>query len=225
MRNLSDQRILLTHPADRDDADLVNSLQLAGAEIIHQPLIETKTIPFEMPNLESFDWIFFSSGVAVSSFLKTTGLFTPRIAAVGSMTAKLLDNVTFVSPMFDGVSAVQALNAAYALKDKAVLWPCGNQSNPEIKKAFDLVNAKLTSLVVYETHPKSRTYAPDFLQTLAMIVFTSPSAVDAFQSEGPLPKIICIGPSTAKRAQEKLGRVDGVAIPHTYSGLATLILQ
>lgn len=224
-------RILLTHPKDRDDADLIGPLLTAGFEIIHQPLIQTLSLPFVPPIQKDFDWLFFTSATAVHSFFaQDCKPHFAQTAVVGPHTAEALLTYTavdFVSSVYEGPSAVEQLNQRYGLKNKSVLWPCARQSNPNTKKAFINADAKLTPFVVYETQPIAHHFEASFLNTTDLMVFTSPSAVAAFQCDPntKLPPVFCIGPSTADRAQASLGQVMAVASPSTYFALASLILE
>lgn len=234
--SLRGKRILLTR--QRGPACPLNTrLTALGAQVLHCPLITIAPVAFQPPNLQPVDWLFFTSKTAVHSFFTTLKLETdiPPIAVVGPGTAQALESyrqtATFISPVAHAQAAAECLTEAYQLKHQKILWPCARNANQAPVDIFLKAGATINPLTVYETVPvtslppmwKNLTHEP-----VDAVVFTSPSAIDAFAALNlsiPGAAICCLGPSSTKAAVQKLNRVDVTGEPHTFEGLAQSLLK
>lgn len=243
---LSGQRILITRPMEPSQAafaedQLSSRLKQWGATVIWIPLIETRPMPFEWSSAVGYDWIFFTSKNAVRSFLAQSGLKEQlagaRLAVVGPATGRCVEqmgwSVDFVSPSYHAEGAAEAFGQVSPCDGLRILWPCGNMANPALKEHLQAAGAMVTPLTVYQTQLKLTLSANEWelLSSLPdLVVFTSPSAVEAWgglarQGEARLLQlpVACLGPKTAREAEQRLGPVHVQANPHTLEALAQAI--
>lgn len=103
-RPLAGRRIVVTHPADRDDA-LATRLRTLGAVVLSAPSIAFAIVPRDEPSplddhlarLTAYDWLIFTSATAVRAVVDRDAWAAlpalpaapraPRVAVVGSATA------------------------------------------------------------------------------------------------------------------------------------------
>ena len=259
--SLAGKRILLTRPVELSQPaadsqagtalqaeggdELSRQLMAWGAQVLHIPLVEVQPSAFSWDDAAQFDWLFFTSKNAVRSFFAQVALGQgkhPRIAVVGPATAQCVRDlgytVDFISPEAHAESAARTFGEQYPCSGLSMLWPCGNLADPMLQTILEAGGAKVQPLVVYETSLK-REFLPrerELLQPgLDMLVFTSPSAVEAWigaqtslsmaQGNDTRPAIACLGPKTAQAALQLLGRVDVQARPHTLPALAEAVLH
>ena len=230
---------------------LVEQLEQWGATVDWLPLVEIQPVSLSLPVDLQFDWLFFTSKNAVRAFLpilKQRPEFSPsghplpfRIAAVGPATGHCVESlgydVDFISPQADARSAADAFCRQYACKGLQIIWPCGNLANADLPDILQNAGAQVKDWVVYETHLRtelSREQQQILRTPLDMLVFTSPSAIDAWQLltsrldeqtriKFSTAAVACLGPRTAQAAMLKLGRADVQATVHTLDGLAQAI--
>ena len=191
------------------------------------------------------DWLFFTSKNAVHAFFREYLTTVPagvgaeglNIAVVGPATAECVTaygyTVSFIAPQYHAEAAAQAFCEHIPVKGLQVLWPCGNLAQTALPDILQAAGATVTPLVVYETQPKKTLtiYEQALFQTpWDMLVFTSPSAIQAWLSlAAPLGlssvgfAVATLGPKTTQAALTLLGRVDVQAETHTLEGLAQAI--
>lgn len=234
LSGLAGRHVLITRPRPAAGCPLAEALRQAGARVSEIPMVSVAPVPFSLPALDAYQWLFFTSRNAVQAFMsQAAGQALPDIAAVGPATARLIEAaghaVRFVPPEFHARAAAEAFLQAYGHQPGRVLWPCGNLANPELKDLLTARGVPVTPLVVYETRPRTR-LDPEERALLAgpldMLVFTSPSAVQALSglhSFTARPRVACLGPQTARAAREAYGQVTVEATPHTLAALAEAI--
>ncbi|WP_303675183.1 uroporphyrinogen-III synthase [Vampirovibrio chlorellavorus] len=235
-------RILVTRPlAVGESLAFEQDLEAAGFRVLSMPLIEVVTTAVSVSDWAQYDWVFFTSKNAVKSIgSQLSPASRLSIACVGPATEQALKpyglHADFVSPVYDARNAVQYFADRYAVNGLRIFWPCGNLADPHLKTGLESQGASVTACPAYETRLKSR-FSPQEAQALLdphdLLVFTSPSAVEAFQqglrqmdrppeAQGA---VACLGPRTAQAALKAFGRVDIQPEQYTLSALSTAIRQ
>jgi uroporphyrinogen III methyltransferase/synthase len=255
-RPLTGRHILVTQAEEPTTTgepknSLMEHLEQWGAKVDWLPLVEIQPVSVNLPDDLQFDWLFFTSKNAARAFLpilKQRSDFSPskhplpfRIAVVGPATGHCVESlgyaVDFISPQADARSAANAFCRQASCKGLQIIWPCGNLANADLQDLLQNAGAQVKSWVVYETHLRMELTQKQeqILRTsLDMLVFTSPSAIDAWELitnrmdeqtrlELSTAGVACLGPRTAQAAMLKLGRADVQAKVHTLDGLAQAI--
>lgn len=246
---LSGKTILLTRP-ETLKCPLKMALEAAGALVISVPLVETRLLSDVKlpPDWQTSDWVLFTSKNAVTAFFNLPSVkhiqsWRMPIAAVGSATAEEIQAlgypVAFIPHTYDGVSAAEELLVQAQLQGGQVFWPCGNLANPAVKAVFVAGKTQLRTCVVYKTQdrglsPRENQRLGEAIETADMVVFTSPSAVEAYEkllkryTPHFIPALACLGETTAAKARQLLeatdrGEVVVVADPQTLQSLGAQI--
>ncbi len=228
---LKHKTILITRSANQV-ADFIQQLQDLGAITITLPLIENN--PINQPELATkvtqtnYDWIIFTSTNAVRFFFETVSPqdISARIAAVGSKTAQLIKDqgltIDFTPSEF---TAKHLANEIPVETNQQILIPRSNLAKNDVVSILTTRNCIVDPISIYEN--TSIKYAPAeltaiFEQSIDYITFTSGSTVASFLDLGielDTEKIICIGPETAKIAEQGGLSVTAIATPHTIEGM------
>lgn len=240
-------RVLVTRTANQAAA-FSQKLRQAGFTPVEFPAIMLQPLPCEpldeaLSVLGSFDWLIFTSGNAVDFFLRRVDALDfhpdnwPRVAAVGSATARLLADrgiaIDYMPDQFVGTELVLGLGG---LTGQKVLLPRAKIGRPEITNLLQARGAELTEVALYDTVtavPTPESWA-DLNQGVEAITFTSPSSVRNFfkimnahpdRLDLPLAQmvqrtlIVCIGPVTAQAAAQA-GLADPlIAEAYTIDGM------
>lgn len=191
-----------------------------GIEVVPLPLTLTKPILFNWPeglSHDQVDWVFFSSANGVRSFfsrLDELGLTLPEYtkhASVGGRSSRALKasgrEVRF-QPTQSGGEALftQFLNSRPG-SNLVLVYARGRVVNFDPAALLSTSDVQYYPVVCYEN--VANKVDPQIVAPLAdsdYILFTAPSAVDAFQVQfgPPVPTPIAIGPTTAA-AMGRLG--------------------
>jgi uroporphyrinogen-III synthase len=235
--------ILVTRPIDRSER-LVSLLDQLGATVIAAPSIELK--PVRSAELTKalrdltdgdFAWIVLTSPATVR--MLDQRLASPHdvradVAAIGEGTAaafarwarrqsKLLPKTFTV----DGLARAFPRGHGRVLCARADIAPDGLE-DALAAKGWDPTRVDAYRTVFPDTLPRRAKTALAAGEVDA-ITFTSASTVRGFvQALGDTPiagkpKVVCIGPITAKQARESCMTVHAVADPHTTDGLLAAI--
>ena len=236
---LAGKTILVTRPIDRAGR-LVDVLDQRGATVIAAPSIELK--PVRSAALSSalrdlaagdFAWVVLTSPATVRMLherLDGPSDVRADVAAVGEGTAaayarwarhqpKLLPKTFTV----DGLARAFPRGAGRVLCARADIAPDGLE-DALAAKGWSPTRVDAYRTVFPKVLPKAATTALASGDVDA-ITFTSASTVRGFQQAlgattiAGTPKIVCIGPVTAKQAREAGMTVHAVADPHTTDGL------
>lgn len=191
-------------------------LEAKGMTIHAQSLIETRTIT--IPEAPNADWYFFSSPSTVTHFLGQQEIpGNARIGAMGPGTASRLKEqgyeVAFTGNDTDPANVAKAFATAAA---GTIVFPVGTKSLRSVPQAITAPNRAI-ELEVYESVLRP----PETLPESDVLVFTSPSNVQAFLSTQSIPataSVVAMGTSTGK-ALEDAG-VTSYALPWEASELA-----
>ncbi len=248
---LTGRHILVTHPLPgiepAEGTPFEARLAAWGAHVSHVPLVEVGLTAFDWRPTNAYDWVFFTSKNAVRAFYESALaacalLKDAQIAAVGPTTAEAVSSrggkVAFVSPRYDAQSAAQSFCETFDVAGQTILWPCGNLAHPQLAHTLTAAGALVAPLTVYETRLRQALTPLEqacFDISVDLLVFTSPSAVEAFaglrQTSGRINAstaaalVACLGPKTAQAALERLGRVDIQPESYTLEALAQEIRQ
>lgn len=240
-------RVLVTRSSNRSEG-LSSRLRSFGAEVIESPLIridppsDWQPLDTALAELESFDWLVFTSGnaaeFAFNRLAKQDGILPKqtRVAAVGKVTVRRIEelghSVAFHPKRYDADSLIAGLAGKHDLTGSRVLVLCGELAGSEVPDRLAELGASVTTAIVYRTI-LTGSLPTDILellqrQALQVITFTSSSAVTSFiQSVRKLPAdclggvtVACIGPVTARTALESGIAVDVVPAEATADALA-----
>lgn len=213
------KRILVTRPKSTA-SKLSERLRALGAEVVLAPTIRTRAVSFEMPDLDSYTVLIFTSAAGVSSFfdvidrvgLDARALYGKRIAVVGNETAAALKacglKADFVPSVFCGETLAEEILASswVGTADRVLIAGAAvmSQALPNLLSAAEI---ELTNLVVYET--EALPCQAMELEVFDWVTFTSASCVEGFVrcvNEAPERlkgvKALCIGAQTAAEASK-----------------------
>ncbi|MGC1661456.1 MAG: uroporphyrinogen-III synthase [Candidatus Acidiferrales bacterium] len=250
-RPLEGKAIVLTRTADQS-RDLTARLGALGAEAILLPMVSFGTgnlpeLDAALWRLSQFQWILFTSQNAVRFFherLQTLGLiadfaeWTGSVAAIGEATRQSASEkgiaVRFVAKKSS--SAGLAAELAPALKGCAVLWPRGDQAEPDFARALREVCMDVSDVIAYRNQPPESA-DPATLDRLrrgdvSAIVFASPSAFKHLARFIPAVELAelslrlafaAIGPTTARALRDACTRVSIESAEATTAALADAI--
>lgn len=238
MRSLAGATVVVTRPADQS-ATLVAALHDRGARAIVAPAIEvvpsrSAALTLALRDLEAgrFAWVILTSRATVemlaSRLPSARTLGEIRVAAIGDGTAGALRrwarrDPDLVPSTFTTAGLVRAFprGAGRVLCARADIAPAGLEDGLAAK------GWSPTRVEAYRTR-MPRSLPKDARDALAAgevdaITFTSASTVRGFigalRVVRGAPKVVCIGPVTAKEARALGLTVHAVARPHTIEGL------
>ncbi len=245
------KKVLVTRTRQQA-SHLVQLLERKGAGCIECPTIEvrmvkdTGVVDRAIEGMAVFDWIIFSSTNAVKFFfaridqlgLDIRVLGKTKIAAVGSSTAeairKLHLRVDAVPDDFRAEGLVEFFKGQ-DMQGRKVLIPRAVVARKVLPDALRELGAQVTIAPLYETIPPE--IAPQTLELLEeenidVITFTSSSTVKNFFKTVPADvierirstaKVACIGPVTAKTAENMGLHVDIVPEESTVPALVDAV--
>jgi uroporphyrinogen III methyltransferase/synthase len=247
-QTLNGKKVLVTR-AKAQSKSLIESIEKAGGEAIVLPLIEL--VPLEdqteiekaFKNLEEYNWLVFTSANAVEFFFEVAEkygvkfYFYPelKIATVGEKTKLKLEQLgyrtNFVPIQY--TAEVLAENMDQDIKGKKILIPRSQKASDEYLEVFRKRGAIPHPLTIYKNqfvkYEESEVQTV-FQETIDYITFTSGSTVEALdllkqkhQFQLSKEQYVCIGPSTAKKAETLGYRVSAIAEPFTVEGIVEAI--
>lgn len=252
-RPLFGRRIVVTRTRTQA-SQLSRQLLERGAEVLEIPVIRTvppadlQSIADVLLELNSYDWLIFTSPNGVSAFFEyffkafedMRDIGGVRIAAVGPATAARLRELHLkVDVMPDEYVAskiADALAGYESIENLKILLFRAEVANKELPKKLEELGAIVDDVACYKTVPETEDKngaAARLLEGGAdWITFTSSSTVEHFNARfdlkqllkrHPLLKLASIGPETTK-ALAALGLKPAVeAKTHTIEGLAKAI--
>jgi uroporphyrinogen-III synthase len=233
-------RIVVTRPRAQAD-DFINGLRGAGFEPIPfavieiRPMEENSELERALAELQSYDWVVFTSVNGVESVLSRlpTGTRLPRVAAIGPKTSAELQ-AHGITPEFvpEEYVAESILPGLGDVRGKRVLLPRAEIARKALPEAIRAAGGTADEIAVYRTLPA----APDAAGLAALksgvdwITFTSPSTVENFveivrraglepRRLPGAPRIACIGPITERAARAAGFEIALVAKDYTTEGL------
>lgn len=178
-----------------------HNIQIDGRSLIRTVPVITKLDPYI---LKYVDWIFFSSKNAVEYFFQLQPALPKdvKFGVMGAGSEEMLRRQGHLAD-FTGIgndSAEVAQEFAKVANGTQVLFPGAEESLRSIQKGLS-ADTKVIDIVVYETVLEDEVEGSG----ADVLVFTSPSNVDAYFAENlldPYQKVIAIGKSTGKKFEE-----------------------
>ena len=248
-RPLFGKRVLVTRA--RPQASVLSQLlRDRGAEPVEFPAIaiappsDWAKLDEAIDKLATYDWVIFTSANGVQSVVERRQarggdlrvLADPRVAAIGPATAQALRDqgvrVDFVPPVYVAEEIAAGIGD---VRGQRILLPRADKARQALAQGLREKGALVDEVVAYRT-----TTAPSGdLQAILgngkidIVTFTSSSTVqnlaDALDGRAPGEAlagmlVACIGPVTARTAQELGIRVDVVAREHTIEGLVDAVV-
>jgi uroporphyrinogen-III synthase len=233
---LAGKVVLVTRPRDQSEV-LVRELDRRGATAIVAPTIEVAPVRSAELNKAlrglasgAFAWITLTSRTTVDILASQLepGEVRARVAAVGEGTAAAFRRWTGREPdLVPRTFTTAALAHAFPRGRGRVLCPRADIASSSFEEALAAKGWTPLRVDAY------RTRMPEWLPigarepltrgTVDAITFTSASSVQGFANAASEvrgdPKIVCIGPVTAREARAHGLEVAAVAEPHTMEGL------
>ena len=244
---MSGKSVLITRPENQSKS-FREQLEKEKFKVSQMPLIQLSSIAenhklkeaFE--NLERFDWLVFTSVNAVTYFFDAAEkhgvkfYFYPdlKIATVGEKTKLQLEQLGYRTNFVPIKYTAEVLaDNMDDVNGKQILIPRSSKASNHYLEVFTSRGATPTAVTVYENKSiiyKAAEFAEIMNQGFDYLTFASGSAVIAFDNNLKLSqiklkqeKVICIGPSTAKVAENLGYEVAAIAEPHTTEGMVTAI--
>lgn len=239
-RTLAGKVVLVTRPRDQV-GELARALEARGARTIAAPAVEI--VPTRSAELTEalrelvaarFDWITLTSGNTVDVL---AGRLSPddvraRVAVIGEGTAEAFRRFTGRDPdLMPSTFTTSALSRAFPRGTGRVLCARADIAPEGLEEALAAKGWDPVRVHAYRTRTPSTLprEARDALRDgeIDAITFTSASTVRGFVgATGAVrgnPKVVCIGPVTAREARSRGLRVSAVASPHTIEGLVQAV--
>lgn len=242
---LSGKRILLTGTRSLI-AKQEDTLKQLGAETVDISLIETYPCREAQTQqilsvVSDYSWIVFASAMGVHQFFAALSevhvdrrkLGGVKFAVVGAATAEVLESYGYIADVVPQRANAETLGSIWAdtlnRKDKVLLVQ-GRQSSPVLSEQLKEKECETDSICLYETRQdmrrieECRRICPD----MDYVVIASGTAAEAFKevTDGlKLPKIVAIGPQTAKACEKAGLSVTTVAKKADSEGIAQAVLQ
>ena len=235
--------------------ELSRELEALGAEVLEFPTIEIREpedfgpLDGAIRDLDSFDWIVFTSANGVAAFMERLGHHgldlraVPRgakIAAIGPATADALRatglRVDVVPEEYRAEALLEALLEGTPAGGK-VLIPRARVAREILPEKLREAGMKVVVPPAYETVPSDE--GKDELREKLLsggvdcVTFTASSTVESFvgafggEAEDLLSntRVACIGPITAETARGRGIRVDAEATEYTIPGLVSAVVD
>lgn len=253
-RLLIGRRVIVTH--SRDSADEIRGelsraaelLVMLGASVVERAAIEivppsdTAALDRALAELDSYDWVVFTSRHAVDAVATRVHTFpsSTRRMVIGPQTLAALERYGLgpaVTPPRAIASAIP--DALGDVRGKRILLPRSDLARPELPAVLREHGALVDEVIAYRTVAGAGAEA--IVSALALgdadaVTFSSGSAVQAVVSAGGArlpevwrsrarPRVVCIGPVTAAAAAAADLPVDAVAEQHDSAGLVSAVTR
>lgn len=240
MKTLAGRTVLVTRPRPEAEA-LARLLERRGATAIVAPAIElvpvrSAALTRALAELEdgAFVWVTLTSPRTVDVLAEhlTPGRLRAKVAAVGDGTAERFRRWSRRDPdLVPKAFTTTALSRAFPKGSGRVLTPRADVAPEGLEDALARKGWSPTRVDAYRTRmPRSLpAEARAALRSgdVDAVTFTSASTVRGFVRAVSVvkgnPKVVCIGPVTAREAREHGLRVHAVADPHTVDGLVAAV--
>lgn len=243
------KRILVTRSPERAGL-LAQALREAGAEVIEIPTIEIMPpksfakLDRAVRSVSKYHWIVFASVNAVDHFfrrLRQKGedlreLQGVRIAVVGPATKRAVEDRGLKADLVARRSSAEGLVQALRRKGvsgKKILIPRSRLGREDLVEGLEKLKARVEAVEAYRpVLPEGRREDLNGLiekGNIDGVIFASPSAVENFQKMAgrilPELPVVCIGPTTAKRAREAGFSAVSMASRPTVEALVSSLLK
>ena len=184
---------------------LKNKLSDAKIELVEKNFIQTKSIDFEIPQLN--DYLIFTSKQAVKSVLKSDvkNVLSKSCLCVGNKTRSFLEKkgFTVIENTDYAEELIQIIESKY--KTNSFTFFCGNIRRNTIPAFFQQNKIAYNETIVYETKLKPH----KIKETCDGVLFYSPSGVNSFLEKNTLENktCFCIGTTTAKALENRTKKI------------------
>jgi uroporphyrinogen-III synthase len=240
VKPLAGRTVVVTRPREQA-AELVRALERRGAAAIVAPAIEIAPVRGErlaraLRELADgrFDWVTITSPRTVDVLREhlRPGDIRARVAAIGDGTGEAFRRWTRRDPdLVPRTFTTAALAREFPRGDGRVLCPRADVAPEGLEDALEAKGWRPVRVDAYRTRfPRSLPKdARDAFRRgeVDAVTFTSASTVRGFvRAVGEVkggPKVVCIGPVTAREAREHGLTVHAVARPHTVDGLVAAV--
>jgi uroporphyrinogen III methyltransferase / synthase len=253
-RPLFGQRVVVTRTREQA-SQLSRQLQELGAEVLEVPTIkiepptEKKGIVDALLELNSYDWLVFTSPNGVTTFFDyffrqfhdMRDIGGARIAAVGPATARKLKELHLQVDLMPEEALASSIAEAFSdfetIENLRICLLRAEVANQELPAALEALGAIVDDIACYRTVPELEDptgAAAKLLESGAdWITFTSGSTVEHFHLRFNLPellkkfpqtKLASIGPETSKNLAALGLKPNLEAKQHTIDGLVEALL-
>jgi uroporphyrinogen III methyltransferase/synthase len=254
-RPLFGRRIVVTR-ARAQAGELSERLEKLGAEAIEFPTIEIRPpedfgpLDAAIDDLDSFDWLIFTSANGVEALVERLGHHgldvraLPRgakIAAIGPATAQKIQDlglrVDVVPQEFRAEALIESVTGA-SLAGMRILVPRARVAREILPEKLRETGAEVVVAPAYESVPslegRDRLAVRIGRGEVDCVTFTASSTVEnfirAFGAEDAArllaqTRVACIGPITAETARKHGIRVDAEAREYTIPGLIEAVVD
>jgi uroporphyrinogen-III synthase len=206
-------RILVTGEHDDLDSRFPTELGHRGLplEWVSVPVLNYERLPVDPELLKSLvesppDWIIFTSQRGVkfwAELLLEAGVQFPiqtQVAAIGARTAEVANQEGFTPDFFPTEPGTEKFLEEFedllgntSLKP-TVLIPMAEGGRPTLREKLGDLGCKVNWVALYRSTPKENLdVSATEVETADMILFTSPSSVEAFTKHFPIPENVRIG--------------------------------
>jgi len=240
-RPLFGRRIVVTRAREQASA-LRTRLEGLGAEVIELPSIAIEPLDFELPPLDEYACLVFTSANGVEAFferglapagLDARALAGTRVAAIGPGTSDALARRGIRVDLLPERFVAESLLAAFpepGQEGERVLIARAESARDVLPQGLTARGYSVAVLAVYRTVPVEPDPA-DLARVRAgevdAVTFTSSSTVtnfcDAVGPDAARVRVVSIGPVTSDTARERGLTVHAEADPHTIDGLVDAV--
>lgn len=251
---LAAKRIVVTRTPEQsvtliDQLTALGATPILLPTIRIEPLADLSALRAALHARDRYDWLIFTSANAVAivgeqlraSGLAPTDLKRLQIASIGPATTAALAQLgltpTFVPERFLAEEVVTGLQVHVGdLRGVRVLLPQAAIARQNLAEALTAQGVLVDTIPIYQTLPAKldQNTVAELQQGVDVITFTSGSTVRNFMqglADSPIAPatiqsamIACIGPQTARAAQEVGLRVELVAADHSAAGLVAALV-
>jgi uroporphyrinogen III methyltransferase/synthase len=238
-------RTIVVTRAREQASELRARIEQLGAQVIELPAIAIEPLSIEVPALDDYAWLVFTSVNGVAAFFDrglteagrdARALAGLSVAAIGPGTSRALARygirADIVPERFVAESLLDAFPAPGA-RGARVLLARADQARDVLPEGLRARGYEVDVLPVYRTvqakpDPADLERVRD--SAVDAITFTSSSTVDNFcdlvgSLPVPQPVVVSIGPITSATARAHGLRVDAEATEHTIDGLVATLLS
>ena len=218
-------KIILTHPGDISDFSSISNVH----EIFHFPTIKIKRNVIEISDIDSYDFLLFSSkyGATIFTQLKAINFSNINALCVGYKAKDILMNngvnISFCSNSYKE-NIIKDIKLLKLISGKKILYLTGNLSDSSIEESLQNI-CEIKRLDIYETLEITNKYDQfeDLLvSNKCVVVFTSPSAFKYFYKKYTTENIIIatIGKTTSSYIKKLNFNVDIISSKTSYDSLS-----
>lgn len=236
-------RVLVTRPAHQAEA-LSKRLRALGAVPLELPVIEIApldeaALDQALGDLHGYDWVVFTS---VNTVLTVGVRFAelqcrPQVAVIGVSTASACADMSITVDLIPEQFVAESVLEALLERDvsgKRILLPRAEVARDTLPEGLRAAGAHVDVVPVYQTLLPENLDAGTVEQVLAgeldVITFTSPSTVRNLleileHQYPPGVRTACIGPVTARAAEDAGLKVDIIASEYSVPGLVQALVE